>query len=540
MTCKQARQLLAASRRGDCSPREYAELQAHLAGCEGCRTRDVEYEQVGEAIRSLPEIAPPPDFLARVLAAARAEEEQAAQPAAEKAPETVVVPGLTDASYFPTLRKAVTDGRVRVVPLRRQMSPTATFALRYGATMAATFLLFILGSFMLVQLLHNQTGRLTPDSPTLQQWLTSAYASDAAYPIVTDAIASDDGHTIVYAAHTADGKWMLEALTEPSRRSVALLPAPVSGPIALEGWARGWVLWAQGDTLQGEHWTLNATQMLPALAGAATTLHLAEGGRAASVGPVALHGVRESGALVLIAEELADGHGQLLELDLRQVNTVKPVVIASAAPGHLIADPTTDGSSTYWADEWLDPDGVLHGDIYRLLPDSQPVQVTSNGDAFSPMIVANKLFWLEAPTAQAAAITTKPGTPTATPTPPGKLTSVGGSASTAPVAGTLWEESLDGRADLDSGDKKQITDAGKVAFMPMAGATFVVWQDGTGNYTLYDVAKEQSKSLNFFISNALVFSVSPKAVLCVTADEQTANAQMPVKTTINVLPWPQK
>ena len=57
MTCKQARQLLAASRRGDCSPGDYAELQAHLAGCEGCRTRDVEYQQVGEVIRSLPEIA---------------------------------------------------------------------------------------------------------------------------------------------------------------------------------------------------------------------------------------------------------------------------------------------------------------------------------------------------------------------------------------------------------------------------------------------------------------------------------------------------
>lgn len=537
MTCKQARQLLAASRRGDCSPGDYAELQAHLAGCEGCRTRDVEYEQVGEAIRSLPEIAPPPDFLARVLAAARAEEEKAAHPAAEKAPETVVVPGLTDASYFPTLRKAVTDGRVRVVPLRRQMSPTATFALRYGATMAAAFLIFAIGmSVFVFQALQGSA----PLGVATKQLVTSAYASDSTYPLVTDAIASDDGHTIVYAAHTADGKWMLEALTEPSRRSVALLPTPVSGPIMLEGWARGWVLWAQGDTLQGEHWTLNATQMLPALTGAATTLHLADGGRAVSSGPVALHGVRESGTLVLIAEELADGHGQLLELDLRQINTVQPVVIASAAPGHLIADPTTDGSSTYWADEWLDPDGVLHGDIYRLLPDSQPVQVTSNGDAFSPMIVANKLFWLEAPTAQAAAITTNQSTPTATPTPTGKLTPVGGSASTAPVAGTLWEESLDGRADLDSGDKKQITDPGKVAFNPMAGATFVVWQDGTGNYTLYDATKDQSQPLNFFISNALVFSVSPKAVLCVTVDEQTSNAQTPVKTTINVLPWPQK
>jgi hypothetical protein len=538
MTCKQARQLLAASRRGDCSPGEYAELQAHLAGCEGCRTRDVEYEQVGEAIRALPEIAPPPDFLARVLAAAHAEESEAAQPAAEKAPETVVVTGLTDASYFPTLRRAVAERRVRVVPLRRQMSPAAAFALRYGAVMAAAFLLLSIGlSLALFQLLHTPTGTPQTSCVGCQPLHTSIYAADSAYPLVGDAIASDDGHTIVYAAHTADGKWMLEALTEPSRQSVALLPAPISGPIALEGWARGWVLWSQGDTVQGEHWMLNATQMLPALAGASTTLRLAEGGRAASAGPVALHGVHESGTLVVVAEELADARGQLLEFDLRQISDAKPVVIASSQPGHVIADPTTDGSSAYWADEWLDPDGTLHGDIYRLVPDSQPAQVTSNGSSFSPMIVADKLVWLEALTAETQANAADQGTPTATPTPKGTLTPVGGSASTAPTVGALWMEDLDGRADLESDPKTQIT---ATAFNPEAGATFVAWQDGSSNYTLYDVTKEQSQLLNTFITDPLVFSVSPRAVLWVTVEAKAPDTQTPVKTSINMLAWPQK
>jgi hypothetical protein len=535
MTCKQARQLLAAARRGDSSPSESAELQAHLAQCEGCRTRDADYQQVGQAIRALPEIAPPPDFLARVLSAARAEEANVAQPAAaEKAPETVVVPGLSDASYFPTLRRAVAERRVRVEPLRRQMSPAGAFALRYGAAMAAAFLVFAFGvSLALFLALRGPV----PLGVGTKQLLTSYYTPDSTYPVVADAIASDDGHTIVYAAHSPDGKWMLEALTEPSRKSVTLLPTTVSGPLALEGWARGWVLWSEGDTAQGDHWTLNATQMLPALAGAATTLHLAEGGHAAHAGPVALHGVHESGTLVLVAEELADGHGQLLELDLRQINSVKPLVIASAQPGHLIADPTSDGSSVYWADEWLNPDGTVHGDIYRLVPDSSPAPVTSNGVSFSPMLVANKLIWLREPAAQTDAGAANQSTPTATPTPEGTITPGGGGASTAPVAGTLWEEDLDGRADLDSGAKKQIVGT---AVEPEAGATFVVWQDGNGSYTLYDVTKDQSQPLNSYISNALVFSVSPKGVLWVTADEQAANSQAPQKTTINLLLWPQK
>ncbi|HEY7126050.1 MAG TPA: zf-HC2 domain-containing protein [Ktedonobacterales bacterium] len=537
MTCKQARQLLAASRRGDCSPGDYAELQAHLAGCEGCRTRDVEYQQVGEAIGSLPEIAPPPDFLARVLAAARAEESQAAQPtAAKKAPETVVVTGPTDASYFPTLRKVVAERRVRVVPLRGQVSPAATFALRYGAAMAAAFMLFSLGSLMLVQLLYNHPGTPPISCVGCQSLHTSYYAADSTYPFVSDAIASEDGHTIVYAARTADGQYMLEALTEPSRQSVDLLPAPVSEPITLEGWARGWVLWSEGDTALGAHWTLNATQMLPALAGATTTLQIAEGGQADAAGPAALHGVHESGSLVLVAEEMADRHGRLLEFDLAQVSAVKPVVLASAQPEHLIADPATDGSSVYWADEWRDLDGTLHGDIYRRIPDSQPVQVTHTGFSFSPMLVSNMLIWLGAPAAQADAKSDGQSTPTITPTSTGTLTPVGGSASTAPVMGTLWEEALDGRPDLDSGPKKQIT---QTAADPEAGATFVAWQDGNGNYSLYDVTTDHVQPLNTYISDPLVFSVSPKAVLWVTADK-SADTQTPAKTTINVLAWPQK
>ena len=153
------------------------------------------------------------------------------------------------------------------------------------------------------------------------------------------------------------------------------------------------------------------------------------------------------------------------------------------------------------------------------------------------MLVSNMLVWLEAPAVQADAKSNSQSTPTLTPTATGTLTPVGGSASTAPVLGALWEEALDGRADLDSGAKKQIT---PTALDPEAGATFVAWQDGNGNYLLYDVTTDHAQPLNNLISDPLVFSVSPKAVLWVSADAKTSDTQAPVKTTINVLAWPQK
>src|SRR5690242_7711558 len=146
MTCKQVRQLLAAYRRDDCSPAEHAEIEAHLAGCAECRAADAEFRRVGESIRALPQLAPPPDFFARVMAAAQADGVKATSQTkvVEKKPETVVVPGLTNISHFPRLRRAVAERRVRLEPMRQASSPAKVFALRYSVAMAATFLIFAL------------------------------------------------------------------------------------------------------------------------------------------------------------------------------------------------------------------------------------------------------------------------------------------------------------------------------------------------------------------------------------------------------------
>lgn len=545
MTCRQVRQLLAAYRRDDCSPAEHAEIEAHLLECAECRAVDAEFRRVGESIKALPQLAPPPDFFARVMAAAQADGVKATQhtQVAEKKPETVVVPGMTNISHFPRLRRAVTERRVRLEPMRQASSPAKVFALRYSVALAATFLIFALGSVALFQLL-NQRGP-TVVSVNHNQPLPSAFTPDVTYSIVVDATASPDGQYVVYAAHTPQGRWMLEELKRTSagaNASVALLPAPVSGPITIEGWARNRVLWTRGDPTSSDHWQLYATALNPALPGATEKLQLLKGGLSGQDGTVLeLHGVHASGSTVLLAEQLKNDVGQLVQLDLTQADPAARTVLATAPAGRWIADPTSDGTDEYWAEEWLDPDGTPHGNIMRLTPGSVvPVAITSNDASFAPMVVANKLVWLEETPQQLARIAITAPTPTATPTTQATLTPSGGSVSHAPIAsGTLWSEALDPDvADLDSGTRTHIADN---VSMPQAGATFVVWQDSNGDFNLYDVGKDTPQPLNAYISNALVLSVSPTAVLWVTDDSQSngSSSQLPSKTTINLLDWPQ-
>ncbi len=543
MTCKQARQLLAAYRRDDSSLSEHAGLQAHLVGCAECRARAAEFRRVGEALQRLPSIEPPPDFFARVMAAARADEHKAAEQArtVEKKRVTVVVPGLTDARHFPTLRRAVKERRVRLAPLRPPATPAATFALRYSAALAAVFLLFSFGlSFVLFQLLNgNGSPKTLPSGLGTSQVLTSVYAPDPAYPLVADATASADGQYIIYAAHNASGKWMLEELNRLNGQSTALLPAPVATPLSLEGWARSWVLWIQGSAGTSSNWQLNATELLPALPGAGPTLLLLRGGQDGPDGKVAaLHGVYASGLTVLLAEELADGRGQLVSLDLAYGTALARSVLRKADPGHLILNPTSDGTTDYWVDSWLDVDGTVYGNIWRLLSGGSPEPVTTNDSSFAPMIVAGKLVWLEEPLPPNGESVNGASSSTPTPTPVSTLTPGGGSASDAPVTGILWSEDQDGRPDLDTSPRVSIS-GNQLVSQPQAGATFIVWQNRGGDFYLCDLVNSQhSQSINQLVSNALVLTVSPTAVLWVTTDSQNSS-QTPTRTTINLLEWPQ-
>ncbi len=555
MTCKQAQLLLAAYRRHDLSPDDYADLRAHLTGCAECRAREAEFRSVGEALQALPTLAPPPDFYARVMAAVHvADEQQAqrAQAAAQKKPEKVVIPGLTDIAYLPSVRRAVTQRRARVSPLRTQMSPAGAFAVRYGAGLAALFLIFALGMGAGLFFLQHSPGGGNPGSSdcvitrTCPGLFTSVYNPDPAYPLVANATASPDGQYIIYAAYNARGKWMLEELDRQNNESTALLSAPVAGPLTLEGWARSWVLWEQGNQGAGSAWQLDATELTPALPGAAQTVRLLQGNQAGPDGKVtALQGITTAGSTVLLAEELADGRGQLVSLDLTpQGNATRSVIPTGQVPGHLITDPaayvnpTTGQITYYWVDQWHDPDGALHGNIWRLLPGGVAMAVTTNGVSFSPMIVSGKLFWLEEPPPQSASAAA--GQPAPSPTATGAATSGTGNAAESQVQGIIWSENPDGRLDLDTAPETAITATNALVSNPQAGATFIVWEVKKGDYYLYDVPGNSGQPLNSSITNPLALSVSPTAVLWITNNTPNGSQVTPFKTNINLMDWPQQ
>ena len=76
MTCRRAHRLLAAYRRDDWAPRDRAALGQHLNSCSACRKIEFAYRSVGESVRQLPSITPPPGFREAVFAAIRADEQR--------------------------------------------------------------------------------------------------------------------------------------------------------------------------------------------------------------------------------------------------------------------------------------------------------------------------------------------------------------------------------------------------------------------------------------------------------------------------------
>src|SRR5262249_16081888 len=78
INCRAVRQLLAAYRRDYWAPPDGGLLGKHLAACAECRRVEAAYREVGERVRRLPSIAPPPEFREAVFAAIRAEERRVA------------------------------------------------------------------------------------------------------------------------------------------------------------------------------------------------------------------------------------------------------------------------------------------------------------------------------------------------------------------------------------------------------------------------------------------------------------------------------
>jgi hypothetical protein len=384
MTCEQARKLLGAYRRDDWSQAELAALGQHLTACAECRQIEASYRRVGESIRQLPSITPPPQFRDSVFAAIRAEERRLKPSVAR----------ITSEDTAPSI-PVVLPTPIRRAP-RRQLSGGMRAAMAIAAVLvlalAAIQLTPLSGVYS--QIASNlgaahSVGGNTSAGPTIAR-----YMPDAHYQQVTSALAS--GAWLAYTALDATGSAMLFSQSRRSRAAQPLLSAPTQTPITLRALTANWVIWNTGDGRST--WTLFASKLSERAGTPPITLAAANAG-------TALTDIWAHDNTVLVASVSSAMIGELDLFDLGQAHPADHLLARAHAAGHLMADLSSDGGTYYWADVWKDSTGHWHSMPWRSDADGQNDQPMLNDDrAFDPQVGSGTLAWVEVPASGTGAV----------------------------------------------------------------------------------------------------------------------------------------
>ncbi|HEV7127959.1 MAG TPA: zf-HC2 domain-containing protein, partial [Ktedonobacterales bacterium] len=249
MTCVRARRLVAAYRRDEWSPTELERFGQHLAGCAACRRVEAHYRDVGESVRQLPSITPPPSLRANVFAAIAAEE-------ARKTSSLVAMTRDETQPRLVAVRSVATGGSSRRPLVLGTPAAIAVAALLLVGLVTARFLPALAhgGLSSLAASLSGAAPASLSNAPLL---LINQYAVAPSAGHVQAALAS--GAWVAYVATTANGDSMLYVTSRSSRHTLALLPAPQSTRITLRGMSDQWVIWQSGANLAAGPWTLLAS-----------------------------------------------------------------------------------------------------------------------------------------------------------------------------------------------------------------------------------------------------------------------------------------
>lgn len=406
MTCAQAHRFLGAYRRDDWSPADLEQLGHHLAGCAECRRVEATYRQVGEHIRQLPSVTPPPALRAAVFAAIHAEEAQRER-TLEQMTSDQTQPHLPVLRAGHEARRGVRSGR-----------PVA-FGTRSAMAVAAVLLLSLVTARLLPALAGGMSdiargiasgplylnGGATPSTPRIEH-----YATDRRSGPITGAMAS--AHWLVYVSTDHQGRFMLSAENRATLRTAPLLAAPSDAPLTVLAMSDQWVIWLAGTTTASSSWTLWASPLavgdqaagVPALADglasapvAGQALAIVSSADAAPDAPALLSGVWLSGSTVLAAESTHAGNAQIVRLDLVPGQGAPPAQIVAHAQqaGHLLTDPSAAGGIYYWAEVWADGATGLHSDVWQGDGNGPARQVTTSANAFAPHAAAHALIWVQ-------------------------------------------------------------------------------------------------------------------------------------------------
>jgi hypothetical protein len=551
------------------------ELDVHLERCPSCRQVLARDAFVGEQLRALPVIEPPPDMHAKLMRALASEHLQFMQRAA---PGTVSTPEFlkpylhehaqsTHESILLSAFSTAETGPLPIIRAKRKGHPRSHMSHFAVLGLAAMFLIVLMmgGITSLLLLAHGNGGRGTITKVIsnsihrpidIQQ---TVYKTTTLYQHVGSAVADRDN--IYYSAYgdVASPSWMLLQLNRVTEISTPLLDSPSNGPLVILGSSPAWLVWLQYDSpvvplyrnnpnVQQQPvvipWSvryLSLTQLADASV-PVTPRILLQGTFNQRTAPywvqTPIEGIWFAHNMLLVSMIDGNGIARLFAYRLGLVGLPVIAQLAMAKTGHIFASPTanSNGTELYWADEWVSDTGFLNSNIWTQQEIDAPNAIRpthgrwaghtakttqqelfrSDGSSFRPQIADDTLFWLS--TAFASSSTN--GTPVASGSP--GVSTPQPSKSFVPRADTsiyapLLDASVRGQVLMQPLDSDGLTpplslNYNGLAFSLQVGTDFALWQGDKG-YEMYDVPSQTDVNVAHILDDAMFLAVNGDAAV---------------------------
>ncbi len=597
--------LLAAYRELNTDDVVTAELDAHLEQCPSCRNALASFSLIGEQLRSLPMLEPPPDMHEKLMRALATEHSQSIQRSSSTAlpPPEFLKPYLRDhvhSSSNTNPLAAFSSADTGPLPIIRAVHKKRhrTFVQFAAIGVAAAFLMTLMmgGITSLLLMAHDQAGNASAPPLIISQHADvtkSSYTTNTVYNHVVSAVA--DQASIYYTAY-GDGKnsdWMLEQLDRATKVSTPLLATANTSPLIVMGSTNDWLVWLQFDEpkitshpiLPGHTsrslvrtWSLRYLSLVEpdrdtAVPNQPVTLLSGTFDQDATLSWIhtPIQGIWFIQNTLLVATVDENGASHLVRYPLGENNDFAPTEIAKASPDHIFTSPTAnnDGTQIFWSEEWRSDDENLHSNIWTQQVLDAPIPshgevarykmtikqlFLQSGQSFTPAVVNNALFLLS--TADGAGLTQATSKATPLPTSTGTAVPVTTpNTSTTPTAS--WANTNFYSAALDDSVRGALVMyplAGSLDVSPslvsgiigsasslQAGKDFVLWQNGDGNYGMYDAVIKSNKIVGETLNNAQFLAVNgDTAVWTINNAGDTTGSSISPSATLLAFSWPIK
>lgn len=485
MKCEEVRIQLAAYRRSEWEHEEQRAVNEHLTGCSTCRRWEAEARQVGDHLRALPSFTPPASFRDRVFAAIKTE-----QVAIERGVSPPLAPGdlppvarpqatppvapMPIAARADAPRAVAVIERIGEVGLHRMRGNRVFFGKATAiATIAALFaLVFAANAFDLLHISAPSGGGNPPLCVACFR-NPDRYVPDAKFSTVTGVVA--DTNQVIYTAQNDSGQQMIFVRDRSHPTIAPLLPAPSKDPLTLQALSGNWLIWLSGIS-QGS-WSLLAAPVGSAGVvqplGNTLPIVLATHDDLLGVSHIQnVTGVWTDKNLVIVALALTDGSSVLQRIDLagKPGAGAAPLstTITRSLPGHTLSDCYLDGTTVYWVDTLIGPNGAPHSLLMHQNLNGQSAPVAVDYEAYRPVGSSQHMAWFEAKTSFYA--------------------SSGSGVPVLTLIGTIVTQGADGKLTPLSDDNVALTNVWR-------GAGTIFWRDSSGAH-LYRVADGSSQDVD--------------------------------------------